>query len=437
MSILLALFYFGIFTYVIFKHKFFKNSGLSTWISFSIFAVKVLASFVLYYIYTRYYPVRVDADLFKYYDDGNVIFSSLKHSITDYFRILTGIDDNNPSLNVYYDQMLFWDKSHNYGMLNDNRTIIRLNAIVSLFSFGSIFVHSVFASFISLCSYMVIYRVIIKIAQRAKYIIAAAVFIVPSTIFWTSGMLKECVLMFGVALFLYAMYTLSYQKINFKKIVFLLLSLMVLLSIKIYVALFIVPAGIAFFLTARYSKIKPILFYGGIFVLSIMLILLNEMVLHAVPFLETLSLKRNDFIMDAAYYAHAKSYLTIGFLDSTPLAFLQDTPLSFYRALFLPWVWSTNSVVEILPAIENLILLILIGLSIAYPFKNNRQTRNFIYFAFFFSVTLLWIIGITTPVIGAIVRYKVPILPFLYTIFALIIDWKRILTKSEYGTYQF
>jgi hypothetical protein len=45
----------------------------------------------------------------------------------------------------------------------------------------------------------------------------------------------------------------------------------------------------------------------------------------------------------------------------------------------------------------------------------------------------LWEIGISTPVIGGIVRYKIPIFPFLYTTLAMAIDWKKIVAKLSFA----
>ena len=54
-----------------------------------------------------------------------------------------------------------------------------------------------------------------------------------------------------------------------------------------------------------------------------------------------------------------------------------------------------------------------------------------ILFALFFALIQFAVIGLTTPVIGAMVRYKVVALPFLYTIFMLCIDKDALLKKLK------
>ena len=47
-------------------------------------------------------------------------------------------------------------------------------------------------------------------------------------------------------------------------------------------------------------------------------------------------------------------------------------------------------------------------------------------FALAFSLFLLTIIGLTTPILGAIVRYKIPALPFLILVALLFLDVQKL-----------
>jgi len=49
-----------------------------------------------------------------------------------------------------------------------------------------------------------------------------------------------------------------------------------------------------------------------------------------------------------------------------------------------------------------------------------------------FVLILFILTGIATPVMGAIVRYKVPALPFLLIVFLLIIDKDKLLKKIAF-----
>ena len=63
-------------------------------------------------------------------------------------------------------------------------------------------------------------------------------------------------------------------------------------------------------------------------------------------------------------------------------------------------------------------------------FKNVR-TIPFL-FGLSFSIILLTITGITTPVLGALVRYKMPVLPFLMTSFIVLYDENKVHKMLEF-----
>ena len=130
---------------------------------------------------------------------------------------------------------------------------------------------------------------------------------------------------------------------------------------------------------------------------------------------------------------NAQSFIPIGFIQGTASEFIQETPHAIYRALFLPWIWNVESVIQYIPALEKLLMLALLIVSIFFHKKQTREITNLLWFSGAFALGTFWIIGITTPVVGAIVRYTVPVLPFLYTIFVLSIDWKQIFRKLNYG----
>ncbi len=391
----------------------------------------------MYWIYTSYYPVRIEADIFKYFDDAKIIFSSLEHSVWHYIKLMCDIDVSHPQLNEYYDKMDFWDRKIDYGIRNDNRTIIKANALIMLFSFGNIWVHNVFAGFISIFSYLLLYKIIRPYNPKLQYALLISIVLIPSGFFWTSAMLKETIVMLGLACYVYGFISVLTKQKKYLSWIYLIIGIFILLHIKVYVIAALIPASLGFSIAYKLQQKRVSYVYIITLLILIVGIIINNTYLHAVPILEKFADKRNDFIMDAVYYAHAQSYIPIGFLDANSMSFIRETPAALYRALFLPWIWNASSLLAIIPALENLVLLILCVLACFFSRTLHRSEQNIIWFFLVFSITLLWIIGITTPVIGAIVRYKIPVFPFLYSIFVLIIDWHKLffsIRKNEYKT---
>lgn len=143
--------------YLIGKWKIFQIEGISIVVFKGLFIIKILAALALYFIYTQFYTDRAYADIFRYYDDSQIIYNTLLTHPWDYFRMLSGWHGNAPELSHYYDAMLNW---YNTDLIfNDSRTMIRINAFLRLFSFGTYFPHAVVMCFLAMLGLTGIFRV--------------------------------------------------------------------------------------------------------------------------------------------------------------------------------------------------------------------------------------------------------------------------------------
>ncbi len=424
MVIILPIFYTFLCVFLIVRLPFFRSMELPGWSLLGVFALKICAALALHAIYTYYYPVRADADVFKYFDDAQFLFASLFENPSHFFQIFFGNNHENiVHLQVYFDPTGHWFRPTELGLPNDCRTIIRINMVMMFFSWGNIFVHHVLAAFISLVAFCLLYKVFVAYFPQQKFIIFLGIFLVPSSLFWASAMLKECIVMIGLGLFLYGLHKLL-QYWQWRSILMFVCGIVVLLSIKVYILVALVPASIAFAFAAKFPhKIWKI--YVGIFTGTIICIAINQL-LQGIPLLEAFVNKRTTFIADALE-SQAGSYIAIGTVDTNLWAFAKETPAALWRAFAQPYLWNIRSIMDVLPAGESFATAILLLLACICPQKITPTQRNLLFFSFAFSLVLLWIVGITTPTIGGIVRYRMPVLPFVITSIALCVDWKRLL----------
>ena len=66
----LALFDLILLCFVIKQLPFFKESGIKIEFLWAVLLIKFLVSICLFFIYTYYYPDRITADIFKFFDDS-------------------------------------------------------------------------------------------------------------------------------------------------------------------------------------------------------------------------------------------------------------------------------------------------------------------------------------------------------------------------------
>jgi hypothetical protein len=124
----------------------------------------------------------------------------------------------------------------------------------------------------------------------------------------------------------------------------------------------------------------------------------------------------------------------IGTFDGSLGSFFALFPLALTAGLFRPFIWEANNLVMILSGLENAYLLF-IFLKVFFRLLPIRFFRYIfsdplLLFCFLFSVFFAGSVGIATANFGALVRYKIPCIPFfLATLF--IIEYKYKLATGR------
>jgi hypothetical protein len=132
--------------------------------------------------------------------------------------------------------------------------------------------------------------------------------------------------------------------------------------------------------------------------------------------IQILERKQSDF-KRLAEWQNAGSEFELTSIEPSVLGIAKVIPEGLANCFIRPLPWDAKGAIYYPAILENMILLmLLIGIILAlfnkelYAFD---EAKNLLWFCFVFTLLLFIIIGITTPVAGALVRYKVPALPFL------------------------
>jgi hypothetical protein len=433
LEILLLLAYTSFFIFLIYKLPFFNAAGISKRSISFVFILKIVFGLLLWAVYTFYYPNRSTADIYKYFDDSKVMFNALKTTPVHYFRMLFGIGNNTPEFDPYYSEMHYWARKNGEGTFNDGHTVIRFNAFIRLFSQGYYTVHTVFICFISLIGFTAIYKTFIPFLEDKKQELFLAVFLLPSVLFWGSGVLKEGLLFFTLGILIYY----SQQRFTWKSLCICLVAGILLALSKFYVWLALLPAF--FFLLVikntgtkntfqKFSIILILVAFAGINIDRFSTIQ-NPLVTLSQKQIEFNSLAEGN-ISDANHQSipAAGSHITIPVLQPTVRSFIQNAPTALWNVMLRPYPWEIRSAMMLLAGLENAFILFFLILCIVFCLPLASIKWEYVLFCLAFATLQFLIIGETTPVLGAIARYKVPSLPFLLIAFLFILD-KQKLTK--------
>lgn len=408
MSWILYFIYLLLLIWAIQKSRFFESPGINKKWLVALFLAKIAGGFALFFIYSYYYSPRSACDIFNYFDDGLIIHNILFQNPTDYLKIMTGIGASSPDLMTYYDTCNFWLKKFDYGLPNDNHIVIRANALMCLVSMGNFHIHNMFFAFLSFVGLWAIYKSFAKQLAQKRVLLLIAVFCFPSVWLWTSGALKESILTFAFGLFVYNFRNM-FAKPGAGNVIGSAVCVFLLMQSKFYVLMAALPSLAAMVWIRRKPKhafVKFLTMHAGIFVAA----WLSKFVTQ-IDLFEVICNKQHDFIM-MVQGMQVGSYIDIPVLDNGLRSIIANAPRAFATALLRPSVLEHGSAMMVLAGVENLLILCVLAAGLFY-LKPRNLAQPDVWCCLSFITILFVLIGLTTPVLGALVRYKVPALPFV------------------------
>ncbi|HRH65568.1 MAG TPA: hypothetical protein PLU53_04680 [Bacteroidia bacterium] len=386
-----------------------------------VFLLKVLAGIGLGIIYSHYYTDRSTADTFKFFDDSRIIFNALRDSPGDFLRMLSGYHSNSTDLEQkYYVHMTAWNNRELF--FNDNRSIIRINVFFQFISLGNYYVHVVLLNLFSFTGLICLYKVFAGFPGQKKQILFCALFLFPSVLFWGSGLLKDSILMFSVGLTLF-FFTRLNTKINFINLAGMAMGITGLLLNKFYILFLLLP-GLLAYLLSKQKKENAFWIFSGMYLLFALLLFSSKYISPHFDLLAILETKRRDFAA-IAISGKALHLLPLPTESLTAFSFIKQIPRAFGTVLLRPFIWEADSIPVFFSALENLLIVAAGLLSIIFPSASNKKDLLILLSAFFIF-SLFTLIGMITPILGAIVRYRIIGIPFLLFIIIYCMDISRL-----------
>jgi len=228
---------------------------LPSWTLSMAFLFKVLAGFCFLYIYTEYYgDGALSADANQFMNESKILNNVFYDSPSNYFKFLFGINDTNELVSKYLQSTAHWDMGAQ-AIINDNRNILRIHSLIHFFSFNYVSIHILTMCFISLLGIKNIYISIKKHSFMKPILVFWILVLIPSVIFWSSSILKEPLMLFGFSLLIRGF--LSGDK-KLKRIMFIIIGAFLILGFKPYILFALLPAILFYYLFLVLPKLKVI-----------------------------------------------------------------------------------------------------------------------------------------------------------------------------------
>jgi hypothetical protein len=129
--------------------------------------------------------------------------------------------------------------------------------------------------------------------------------------------------------------------------------------------------------------------------------------------LEKARITQQDLIREDSYGSNS---FDIGITDWTLGGIIRKAPEAIIAGLFRPFIWEARNPVVFISALENtLVLLIVLRIFLRTGIVRSFKliyNEPFILMSMIFTLGIAFSIGLSTANFGALVRYKIPIIPF-------------------------
>jgi hypothetical protein len=410
---LLFVVYLVLFAWLVTRVKFFTDAGLTNSQVIILFLLKVMAGIFYGWMGLYYGNLAQMLDTWAYHHMGVAEYQSISRDPTGYLTNLFHDPYKNNFGNFFSSTDSYWND------LKGN-VFIKLLSVFDILSFGHYYVNVIFYSFLSLFGPIAMYRVMNDIFPAKKLPILLAAFLVPSFIYWTSGIHKEGLLFLGITLIIYHLYFgWKEKRYTIKRWIGIFLGILLLLVFRNVLVVLLIPAITAWILACKWPKyglslfISVYLFFGVLFFTA-------RYIDPRLDFPGAVVQKQQDFL-----HLQGASSIPISELQPNAISFLKNTPQAITLSALRPYPGDVRHLLSLAASLEINFLLILFLLFLFFR-KNGAVNKNVVYLCLFLSFSILLAIGFSVNNLGAIVRYRSIIIPLLMIPVVAQTDWSRL-----------
>jgi hypothetical protein len=327
-----------------------------------------------------------------------------------------------------------------YMYFNDQSRIV-MKLVVPFLMLGgkSYFIAGLLISIFSYSGIWQLYRTFVYHFPDYKKNLAIAILFMPSVVFWGSGISKDSFTLMATGFFLSAVSKLITKRSSVvRQIIVLVISSFLIIIIKPYILLILLPGTLVWLSYSRIQRIRNSLIrysiipftylsiiFGSYGILTLLGGSLGKFSIEKA--LETAAITQRDLKQE---YYQGNSF-DIGEFEPTISGVSTKIPAATIAGLYRPYLWEGKNAVMLLSGLENFFIL---GLTI-YVIVRIKWTLMYqtisshpiLICSFIFSLFFAFMIGLTTSNFGALVRFKIPLVPmYMSTLMILYSQLNRI-----------
>ncbi len=383
---------------------------------------KFLGGIAVLMIYGYYYP---GGDTYSYFDNTKVLIRLTSQDPGAVFDFLLG-DNSWESFSKFT-----FESGRPWGDLyvdSNAWAISRFTYPIVILGLGRIMTSTILFNVIAFIGPWKLFKFLNQRYPGQTARLAFAIFFIPSCVFWGSGLYKDSFTLSATLWILYSIMAISFERKKVVLNVFLILiNSYLIISIKPYIFVALMPAALILFLYSSVQNIRNkalrmlvlplgtvVLIFGGLSVYSYLSPSLGKYG-SMDAMMEKLVVTRQDFVSNKTY---SSNFFDIGEFDPTLGGIARKAPLAFIYGLFGPFPWQVANPVMAISSLEGMLFLVLFIIAlrnVLFRKGASKVLSDPVIIGFLiFSLMFIIFVGLSTANFGSLVRYRIPALPLFF-----------------------
>ena len=397
--------------------------------------LRIGSALLLCFVYQFYY---VGGDTINYWGSGVIVNRMITKDFWIYLKILAG--------DRSWENYAAFDITTSYPdyMARDAQSfaVVRLVSPFCLLTIRSYYSATILVAWFTYGGIWRLYSLLVELYPAIRREFAYATLFIPSLSFWGGGILKDTFSFWSACLFFYGFYQLFLNKGNVIKYVFLLVIMAyILISIKPYIFIVLLPCLVLWLVGERLKKIDsgfgrfliaPFFIVVGIVSLALIFGQITSELGDYASVDKTIE-KASVTQKDLKRSEYGGNSFDIGTFDGSVASFVTLFPKALFAGLFRPTILDVRNPVMFISAMENLFIFYLVfhtmWMAGLLGFWRRIFSKPFLVTCLVFSVFLGFAVGLTTSNFGSLVRYRIPLIPFVLSAMFII---RYLVNKEKY-----
>lgn len=298
---------------------------------------------------------------------------------------------------------------------------IRLISIFNCFSFGNYFINVIFYSYITFWGVVAMYRVMNDQLRSSRRLLIIGCFLVPSFLYWCSGLHKDGLTFLALAMIVYHFYFhVLRNTAGLSSYAMMLLGFFILFIFRNHFIVVLVPALLAWYLAEKRPR-RRFKIFALVYITGAVLFFGLKYIHPELDFPSIVAEKQQAFNQ----LTGGKTSIPVKDVEPNAIGFLKTLPQAVSLSVLRPYLSDIHKPVIIPAFIELVLLWVLFALSL-FVRKQKVSFTPFGLFITFFVISVFLMLGYTVNNMGAVARYRSVIFPFFVPALLYAINWQRL-----------